>query len=59
MEMDAAFGDPNPEDTAQTKLRRIFQGNRSAEEYIVQFQTYETQTGFDNKALIEAFKKGT
>jgi len=57
MEMDAAFGDPNPEDTAQTKLRRIFQGNRTAEEYVVQFQTYETQTGFDKKALIEAFKQ--
>jgi len=55
--MDCTFGDPNPEDTAQTKLRRIFQGNRTAEEYVVQFQTYETQTGFDKKALIEAFKR--
>jgi len=45
-EMDCAFGDPNLEDTAQTKLRRIFQGSRTAEEYVVQFQTYETQTGF-------------
>jgi len=57
MEMDSAFGDPNPEDTAQTKLRRIFQGNQTVEEYIVQFQTYETQTSFDKKALIEAFKR--
>jgi len=56
-EMDCAFGNPNPEDMAQTKLRRIFQGNRTAEDYIVQFQTYETQTGFDKKALIEAFKR--
>ena len=56
-EIDCAFGDPNPEDMAQTKLRRIFQGNRTVEEYVVQFQTYEAQTGFDKKALIEAFKR--
>jgi len=40
-EMDCAFGDPNPEDTAQTKLRRIIQGNRTAERYVIQFQTYK------------------
>ena len=56
-EVDCAFGDPNPEDTAQTKLKRMFQGSRTTEEYVVQFQTYEAQTGFDKKALIKAFKQ--
>jgi len=51
------FGDPNKEETAQRKLREIKQGNRQLEDFITDFQTYQTQTGIDEKALIETFKQ--
>jgi len=50
------FGNPNKEETAQTKLREIKQGGQQTEDFITDFQTYQTQTRFDEKALIDIFK---
>src|SRR5882762_1800768 len=56
-QLEEHFGDPNKEETMQRKLGDIKQGGRSAEDFITDFQTYQTQTGYDEKALTLIFKQ--
>jgi len=51
------FGDPNKEETVQKKLREIKQGSRQSEDFVTDFQTYQMQTGYDEKALTSIFKQ--
>jgi hypothetical protein len=51
------FGDPDETVTAQQKLDALRQ-TATVEEYVVQFRTLAKKTGYDETALIAAFKKG-
>src|SRR5882762_3229565 len=55
-QLEEHFGDPNKEETAQRKLQEIKQGGRASEDFVTDFQTYQIQTGYDEKALILIFK---
>src|SRR5882762_748583 len=55
-QLEEHFGDLNKEETVQRKLREIKQGGRSSEDFVTDFQTYQIQTGYDEKALISIFK---
>ena len=56
-QLEEHFGDPNKEETVQRKLREIKQGGRSSEDFVTDFQTYQMQTGYDEKALTSIFKQ--
>src|SRR5882762_2253460 len=56
-QLEEHFGDPNKEETTQRKLREIKQGGRSLEDFIMDFQTYQMQTSYDEKALTSIFKQ--
>ena len=56
-QLEEHFGDPNKEETAQKKLWEIKQGGWSSEDFITDFQTYQMQTGYDEKALTSIFKQ--
>lgn len=43
---------------AQEKLQNMHQGNRTAEEYILEFSRYELDAEFDEKANLAFFKRG-
>src|SRR5882762_8284576 len=55
-QLEEHFGDPNKEETAQRKLQEIKQGRRSLEDFVTDFQTYQVQTSYDEKALTLIFK---
>jgi len=56
-QLEEHFGDPNKEETAQRKLREIKQGGRSSEDFVTDFQTYQMQMGYNEKALTSIFKQ--
>ncbi len=53
-----AFGDPNPSDTAVTALTHLHQGSETAEDYVMKFNAYKDDTGYNDVALVELFKRG-
>ncbi|KAG9218574.1 hypothetical protein CCMSSC00406_0001312 [Pleurotus cornucopiae] len=53
-----AFGDPNPRDTAITALAHLHQGSDMAEDYVMKFNAYKDDTGYNDVALVELFKRG-
>lgn len=53
-----SFSDPNPQDTAQTDMSKLFQGNQNAEEYVRAFLSIAPRTGYNEVALIEKFETG-
>lgn len=50
-EFKAAFADPNPKGTAQTKLRALKQGSSTCDEYLAIFDTYAADSGLGDEAL--------
>ena len=56
-QLEEHFRDPNKEETAQRKLQEIKQGGQSSEDFVTDFQTYQMQTGYDEKALTLIFKQ--
>ncbi|KAG9217579.1 hypothetical protein CCMSSC00406_0010096 [Pleurotus cornucopiae] len=53
-----AFGDPNPRDTAVTALTHLHQGADTAEDYVMKFNAHKDDTGYNDVALVELFKRG-
>ncbi|KAG9226757.1 hypothetical protein CCMSSC00406_0009655 [Pleurotus cornucopiae] len=53
-----AFGDPNPRDTAVTALNHLHQGSDTAEDYVMKFNAHKDDTGYNDVALVELFKRG-
>jgi hypothetical protein len=53
-----AFCDPMPERTAQMKMTALVQGNKTADEYSLEFQGLSAKTGYNETALIEKFEHG-
>ncbi|KAG9223361.1 hypothetical protein CCMSSC00406_0010414 [Pleurotus cornucopiae] len=53
-----AFGDPNPRDTAITALAHLHQGSDTAEDYMMKFNAYKDDTGYNDIVLVELFKRG-
>lgn len=53
-----AFGDPNPRDTAVTALNHLHQGSDTAEDYVMKFNAHKDDTGYNDMALVELFKRG-
>jgi hypothetical protein len=53
-----AFGDSDHAVMACLKIKEVKQGRESVDDYIVCFEEYEGFMGFDDTALIEAFKEG-
>jgi hypothetical protein len=43
---------------AQAKLEGISQGADTAREYVIRFEEVSTDTGYDNDALVQRFRKG-
>lgn len=52
------FGDSARAETARLRIQAVNQGKGTADEYIVSFQEHELLTGYDDIALVEAFKRG-
>lgn len=52
------FGDPNPGGTARHKISQLKQGNHTADEYVASFRELKDETGYNDVALVEKFKKG-
>jgi hypothetical protein len=52
------FADPDEGDTARTKLKELRQGRSTADEYVVSFEMYEHESGYDEVALMERFEEG-
>lgn len=57
-ELEKMFGDPNPRETAISTLSTLRQGNEPAEEYIMKFEALQADTGYNDIALVELFKRG-
>jgi hypothetical protein len=53
-----AFGDSDRAAMAHLRIKEVKQGRESVDDYVVQFEEFEGFTGFDDTALIEAFKEG-
>jgi hypothetical protein len=53
-----AFGDSDHAAMAHLKIKEVKQGRESTDDYVVCFKEYEGFTGFDDMALVEAFKEG-
>jgi len=53
-----SFGDVDKQKTAQLKLPKITQGNASVDDYIVRFEEYEHDTGWNPIGLLPYFKAG-
>ncbi|KAG9223588.1 hypothetical protein CCMSSC00406_0009219 [Pleurotus cornucopiae] len=53
-----AFGDPNPRDTAVTALTHLHQRSDTAEDYVMKFNAHKDDTGYNDVALVELFKRG-
>jgi hypothetical protein len=43
---------------AQAKLEGILQGTNTAREYVIRFKEVSKNTGYDNDALVQRFRKG-
>jgi len=56
-QLEEHFGDLNKEETVQRKLQEIKQGGRSSEDFVMDFQTYQMQTSYDEKVLTSIFKQ--
>ena len=54
----ATFGDPNVAATAQRRLRACSQGGRPANIYAAEFNLLAGDTGFNDEALREAYRRG-
>lgn len=52
------FGDPDRANTARVALSRLFQGQRTADEYIGDFRELAGRTSYNDTALIEQFERG-
>jgi hypothetical protein len=57
-EFKKAFGDPNPGQTARHKISQLKQGTHTADEYVASFRELKDETGYNDVALVERFKKG-
>ena len=57
-EFKQTFGDPNPAGTARYKLSQLKQGSHTAEEYVSSFREFMDDTGYNDVALVESFKRG-
>jgi hypothetical protein len=53
-----SFGDLDRAQTARSKIKKLYQGSNTVEEYITNFEAYELPTKYDQAALINIFKKG-
>jgi hypothetical protein len=50
--LEASYGDPNRQATAQTKLLKLSQGTRTFPTYFAEFHRYAKETGWNDLALI-------
>jgi hypothetical protein len=57
-ELQKKFGDPNPANTAITRLEQCRQGTRSVDEFVTEFDSIAAETGFNDEALIRYFQNG-
>lgn len=58
VEFQKIFGDPDPANTARHKLTQLKQGSQTADQYVANFREWKDDTGYNDAALIEHFKKG-
>lgn len=58
VEFQKTFGDPDPANTARHKLAQLKQGNQTADQYVASFREWKDDTGYNDAALVEQFKKG-
>jgi hypothetical protein len=56
--MRMAFGDSDRATMACLKIKEVKQGRESMDDYVIHFKEFKGFTGFDDTALIEAFKEG-
>jgi hypothetical protein len=52
------FADPEQGDTTCTKLKELQQGKQTADDFVVAFEQYERESGYDEVTLIERFEEG-
>jgi hypothetical protein len=53
------FADPDQGDTAHTKLKELkTRKKQTADEFVVAFEQYERESGYDEVTLIERFEEG-
>lgn len=57
-EFNSVFGDPDPAGTARFKMDRLHQGSQTVDEYVSKFRELKSDTGYNDAALVEKFKKG-
>jgi len=57
-EFNAKFADPDSAGTARFKIGKLRQGSKTADEFITSFDELQTDTGYNETALIEKFKDG-
>ena len=50
--LEASYGDPNRQATAQQKLNRMTQGDQSFPSYFAKFHQYSKETGWNDAAQI-------
>ncbi|CAL1703763.1 unnamed protein product [Somion occarium] len=53
----AKFADPNPKATAQRKIKTLHMDG-TCDDYVLAFETYEDDTGYNDEALLGHFKTG-
>jgi hypothetical protein len=53
-----AFGDSDCAMMACLKIKEVKQGRESVDDYVICFEEFKGFTGFDDTALVEAFKEG-
>ena len=56
--METRFGDANPNFTAQTKLEKLKQGQKSVHTHNSMFNKYSGLTGYNEVALVNAYYGG-
>jgi hypothetical protein len=54
----ADFGDTNKEATARLNIKKVKQGNKTMEEYLLDFDRYAALTGYNDAGLEEILKVG-
>src|SRR5215472_8321539 len=54
----SAFGDRDIKATAQSKIKKVKQGTSSVLTYIINFEEYEYDTGYNEEALVNLFVSG-
>jgi hypothetical protein len=57
-DLETVFGDSDPGAMARHKIRSVKQAGHTADIYIMNFEEYKFETGYDDTALIEIFKDG-